>query len=95
VAVKDGFLGVVDAEFFLLVETGVSFSGDPFSVDTFSEMSGIGTGVFPASNADLMALKFLETIFLGTMLAARLFCGSGFCFCSKIEIRSDIGLLPD
>jgi hypothetical protein len=29
------------------------------------------------------------------MLAARLFCGSGFCFCSKIEIRSDIGLLPD
>ena len=67
-------------EFFLLVETvdaGLELSGEamdgevepfsgsaPFSVG----FSGTGVGVFPASNCDLMALKFLpaETVFLVT-----------------------------
>jgi len=67
-------------EFFLLVETvdaGLVFSGvamdgetEPFSGSApFSVgFSGTGTGVFPASNCDLMALKFFpaETVFLVT-----------------------------
>jgi len=65
-------------EFFLLVETvdaglelsGVAMDGEtePFSGSFSVGFSGTGTGTFPASNCDLMALKFLpaETVFLVT-----------------------------
>lgn len=96
--VAEAFLddAVDAAEFLRLPGLEAASFGSSFPVPVFSEMSGTGGGVFPASNADLIALKFLDTsaTFFGPELGARV-ADSWLCFVSKMEIRSEIGLLPD
>ena len=100
--VVDAFLDddVEAAEFLRLPGLGTVSILFPFP--ELSEMSGTGGGAFPASNAVLMALKFLDTklTFFGPELAARVddddaADDSKRCLDSKIEIRSEIGFLLD